>query len=204
MKKVTLFIALATLLWNCATDHLQPSQDAYQLDEEKSVALWKGRLRTGYSEEGVITVKSDQLVIENGTVVGGSFSLPVSSILSTSLPDSLKPVLVHHLQSADFFDMALHPTITYAITSVEPYSGSEGLAGSNVRVTGNLTILGKSNPVRFPAKMQVSHNQLTVEATLQIDRTQWGMLYSADPTLPDEKYILPAIDIHLKLVGNKQ
>ncbi|GAB3332624.1 hypothetical protein GCM10027299_39330 [Larkinella ripae] len=112
-------------------------------------------------------------------------------------------MLVHHLQTANFFDIALHPSITYTITSLVPYSGSEGLPGANYRVNGELTILGKTHPVNFPAKIQVSNRQLVVEAKLQIDRTQWGITNSSDPTLPDERYILPAIDIHLKLSGAK-
>lgn len=207
MKKITLFstVALAaTLVWNCTTDHLDPTQDAYQLDDTKSVAVWKGSLRTGYFEEGTIAVKSDQLTVLDGKVTGGSFTIPVSSIISTSLPDSIKPVLVHHLQSVDFFDMALHPSITYTITGIVPYSGSEGLAGANYQVTGILTMLGKTNPVSFPAKIQVVNNQLTVEATLKVDRTKWGITYSTDPTLPAERHILSDIAIHLKLAGSKK
>lgn len=206
MKKGSLFgaIALTTLLLNCTQDHLDPTQDAYRLDEKTSVAVWQGRLRTGYFEEGTIAVKSDALTVKDGQLTGGSFTIPVSSIISTSLPDSLKPVLVHHLQSADFFAMALHPNITYAITSLSPYSGSEGVAGANFQVNGNLTLLGKTNPVNFPARIDLNNGQLAVEATLKVDRTKWGMTYSADPALPDAQYILPEIDIHLKLAGNKQ
>ncbi|KAA9355203.1 YceI family protein [Larkinella humicola] len=205
MKKVRLFcaIALSSFLLNCTKDHLDPSQEQYQLDEKTSVAVWKGSLRTGYFEEGSIAVTSDALTVKDGKVTGGSFTIPVSSIVSTSLPDTLKPVLVHHLQSADFFNMALHPSITYTITSLEPYAGGEGVAGANYRVNGSLTMLGKTHPVNFPAKIALKDNQLAVEATLKVDRTQWGMTYSADPALPDAQYILPEIAIHLKLAGNK-
>ncbi|GAB3247140.1 hypothetical protein GCM10027347_02530 [Larkinella harenae] len=207
MKKALFgsLIAVAFSVWNCTmNDHLPPNSIAYQLDDTKSVAVWKGSLRTGYFEEGTIGVTSDWLAAKDGRIVGGSFTIPVSSIVSTSLPDSLKPVLVHHLQTADFFDMATHPNVTYAITSLEPYSGSDGIAGANFRVNGSLTLLGKSHPVSFPANIQLTGNQVTVEATLQIDRTKWGMLYSSDPALPDERYIKPAIDIHLKLAGHKK
>ncbi|MFD1141465.1 YceI family protein [Larkinella insperata] len=207
MKKVALLSAIAVLaagLWNCTTDHLDPSQEAYQLDETKSVAVWKGSQRTGNFNEGAITVKSDQLTVQNGQVTGGSFTIPVSSIVNYNLLDSLKPILVGHLQSADFFNMALHPNITYTITGIAPYAGSNGLAGSNYQVSGNLTMLGKTNPVVFPARIQLNDNQLTVEATLEVDRTNWGITYASDPALPDDHYILPNLGIHLKLFGNKK
>ncbi|GAB3897311.1 hypothetical protein GCM10028803_15670 [Larkinella knui] len=204
MKKVALFcgIALTTLLLNCTNDHLDPALDTYRLDET-SVAIWKGSLRTGYFNEGAITVQSDLLTVKDGKVTGGSFTIPVSSIVNYNLPDSLKHQLVHHLQSADFFNMALHPTITYTITSLAPYAGGAGIPGANYQVNGNLTMLGTTHPVNFPAKINLAANQLSVEATLTVDRTRWGITFSSDPALPDAQYILPDIDIHLKLAGNK-
>jgi polyisoprenoid-binding protein YceI len=207
MKKVTLLgaLALATLVWNCKPGPVDPTVDAYRLDDTKSVAEWKGSLRTGYFNDGAVTVKSDQLMVQDGKVTGGSFTIPVSSIVNFNLPtDAVKQQLVHHLQSADFFNMALHPNITYAITSVTPYSGGEGVAGANYQVNGNLTILGKTEALNFPAKIQVMNNQLAAEATLKVDRTKWGVNYASDSSLPDENYIMPNIDIHLKLAGNKQ
>ncbi|GAB3044237.1 YceI family protein [Spirosoma pulveris] len=207
MKKVTLFsiVTLSILLWNCKHDLIDPEVDAYKLDETKSVAEWKGSLRTGYFNNGAITVKSDQLMVQDGKVTSGSFTIPVSSIVNFNLPtEAVKEQLVHHLQSADFFNMALHPNMTYTITSVTPYSGEEGADGTNYQVNGSLTILGKTNAVNFPAKIQVANNQLTVDAMLQVDRTKWGVNYASDPSLPDEGYIQPNIDIHLKLSGSKQ
>lgn len=206
MKKVTLFstLALAGFLFNCTKDHLDPTQDTYQLDDTKSVAVWKGSQRTGYFNEGAITVKSDQLMVQDGKVTGGSFTIPVSSIVNYNLPDAQKPILVGHLQSADFFNMVLHPNITYTITSITPYTGNEGITGANYQVMGNLTILGKTNPVHFPAKIQVTNGQLAVEAILSVDRTKWGVNYASDHALSDEHYILPDIGLHLKLLGNKK
>lgn len=193
-------MALSALLWNCKTDAVESTD--YQLDDKKSVAEWKGHLKTGYFNEGSIAVKSDQLTVEEGKVMGGSFTIPVSSIVNFNLPaDSLKTMLVHHLQSPDFFNMALHPNITYKINQVVPYTGTDGIAGTNYQVKGALTMLGKTNEVNFPAKIQLNNNQLNVEASLKVDRTKWGINYAADPTLPAESYILPDIDIHLKLSG---
>ncbi len=205
MKKSILFglVALATLLWSCKNNSVDPGVDSYQLDEKTSVAIWKGYLKTGYFNEGAITVTSDQLTVQNGNVTGGSFTIPLASLVNYNLPDTLQHVLIHHLQSADFFNMAVNPNLTYTITSVAPYAGGKGIAGANYQVNGNLTMLGKVSPVNFPAKIQVKDNQLAVEATLSVDRTKWGVNYASDSTLPDEGYILPDVDIHLKLAGVK-
>jgi len=206
MNKVSLFFAIAflTIVWSCMTDHNTPSAVRYQLDETMSVAEWKGYLRTGYFNEGAISVQSQNLMVNDGKVASGSFTIPVSSIVNFNLPtDSIKHVLVHHLQSPDFFNMAMHPNLTYDITSVTPYSGTGGLMGANYQVNGSLMMLGQTNPVNFPARIDLVNNQILVDATLKIDRTKWGITYASDPSLPADGQILPDIDIHLKLTGNK-
>ena len=200
---IPVIFALGCFLCSCHSD--EPTAENYQLDEQKSVAEWKGYLRTGYFNEGAITVKSDRLIVKDGQVTGGSFTIPLSSIVNFNLPvDSIKQQLIHHLQSPDFFDMAMHPNLTYVITSVQLYNGSEGVPGATHLVGGELTMLGRSNLVEFPARIGLSNGQLTVDATLKVDRTKWGMNYAVDPNLPADQNILADIDIHLKLTGNQK
>lgn len=203
-NKIILAAALATFMWNC-TDHDPVTSNNYKLDD-KSVAEWKGYLKTGYFNAGTIAVESKNLVIQDGKVFSGSFSIPMSSIVNINLPtEELKHQLVHHLQSADFFNMALHPNATFNINDIKPYAGShvDDVAGANYLVNGTLTILGKSNPVSFPAKIDVAGNLLFVEGNVKFDRTRFGITFAGDPNLPAENYIEPLISIHLKLSGYK-
>ena len=204
-KQMIALIAAALLLWNCKENEIETSH--FELVPAQSVAEWKGFLKTGYFNNGTIDVISKSLVVQNGKVSGGSFTIPVSSIVNLNLPtEALKEQLVHHLQSADFFNMAMHPDISYSISDVTPYSGTtaEDVQGANYMVKGSLTILGKSNPVSFPAKIIVAENQLTVEANVKFDRTKWGITFASDPALPAENYIEPLVEMHLKLTGNKK
>ena len=205
MKKQFLtLLTLATLFTGC-TDHDEVITTHYHLDDT-SIAQWKGYLKTGYFNEGTIEVESNSLVIEEGKVKSGSFTIPLSSIVNLNLPtDELKHQLVHHLQSADFFDMALHPNVTFEIMSVAPYSGSapDVISGANFEVTGHLTLLGKSNPIKFPARIDLNGDSFKLEALTQFDRTLWGMDYATQPGLPDDASIKPGIDVHLKLSGKK-
>lgn len=205
-KQFFLFLIVAAAMWNC-TDHEVEVTKKYELDASKSVAQWKGYLKTGYFNEGTIAVKSESLVVSEGKVSGGSFTIPVSSIINLNLPvDSLKEMLVHHLQSPDFFNMALHPNVKYDITTVAPYSGSNvgDVTGANFLVSGSLTILGKSNAVSFPAKIDISDDSIYVEGKVKFDRTKFGINFASDPALPAENYIEPLIDVHLKLSGSKK
>lgn len=54
--------------------------------------------------------------------------------------DTREPKRDEHLRSADFFDVANHPTITFKSTKVEK-AGKDGL-----KVTGDLTIRGTTKP----------------------------------------------------------
>ncbi|WP_353720430.1 YceI family protein [Dyadobacter sp. 676] len=206
MKKQLLTLLTLAILSGSCTDHDEPTTSSNFHLDETSVAEWKGYLKTGYFNEGSIDVESNSLVIEAGKVKSGSFTLPLASIANFNLPtDELKHQLIHHLQSADFFNMALHPNVTFEILSVAPYSGSGAgtVSGANFEVTGHLTLLGKSNPVTFPARIDVNGDSFKLEALTQFDRTLWGMNYATEPGLPDDASIKPGIDVHLKLSGKK-
>ncbi|WP_254412141.1 YceI family protein [Dyadobacter diqingensis] len=204
-KKLLLLAAVPAFLWNC-TDHDLASSTKFTLNPQ-SVAEWKGFLKTGYFNNGTIAVESDDITVQDGRVKSGSFTIPVSSIINLNLPtEQVKEQLVHHLQSPDFFNMALHPDVTYNITDVKPYSGAkEGdVAGANYLVNGNLTILGKTNPVSFPAKIVIAGNLLSVEGNVKFDRTKWGITFATAPDLAPENYIEPMVEIHLQLSGEKK
>ncbi|MCE6987828.1 YceI family protein [Dyadobacter sp. CY323] len=202
--RIIAFIALSITLWNCTDHEMETTQ--FQLDGT-SVAEWKGYLKTGYFNEGSIAVKSESLVIRDGKVQSGSFTIPVSSIINFNLPtDEVKHQLVHHLQSPDFFNMVLHPNVTFEISSVAPFSGTgeNVVPGANYQVTGILTLLGKSNVIIFPAKIDVIGDSFKLDGLAPFDRTLFGMNYATEPNLPDDAAIKPVIDVHLKLSGKRK
>ena len=59
--------------------------------------------------------------------------------------DSREPKRDEHLRSADFLDVANHPTVTFRSTRVEAPAGPTG----DLRVTGDLTIRGTTRPVKL-------------------------------------------------------
>ena len=204
-KRIILLASMSAFFWNC-TDHDLQDSSKFSLNPQ-SVAEWKGFLKTGYFNNGTISVESENIDVRGGKVVGGSFNIPVASIINLNLPtEDIKEQLVHHLQSPDFFNMTLHPSVTYDISDVTPYTGKkEGdIAGANYLVNGTLMILGKKNPVSFPARIVVAGNLLSVEANVKFDRTKWGITFASDPNLAPENYIEPLVEIHLQLSGNKK
>ena len=105
------------------------------------------------------------------------------------------PQFDKHLQSADLFDAAKHPTIKFV-------SDKFSFNGDKVsEVSGQLTLLGKTAPVTLKAtqfncydspmlKREVCGGDF--EAT--IDRTQWGMNYGVEWGFPKNVRLVVQIE----------
>lgn len=90
-----------------------------------------------------------------------------------------------HLQSAELFDVAKHPTMKF-VSDKFVFNGDKVS-----KVEGQLTLLGKTGPVTLTAKQFACYENPMLkrevcggdfEAT--IDRTQWGMNYGVEWGFP--------------------
>jgi len=84
-----------------------------------------------------------------------------------------------HLRSADFLDVANHPTVTFKSTRVERAGGDD------LRVTGDLTIRGTTHPVTLtvdslaPAVTDPWGNtKRGATAHARINRKDWGLRWN--------------------------
>ena len=75
------------------------------------------------------------------------------------------------LRSAKVFDVANHPDITYTVDGMQP--ASEG-----ARVTGSLTVHGRTRPVSFDAKVSVTGEEVHIDAEVPVNRADFGLTYS--------------------------
>lgn len=200
MKKtfLSLLVISTTLIMSCEDEIV--INKTYSLEENQSSIIWKGYSPVLY-HDGSFDVKSENIKLVDGKIKSGTFTIPIISIKNFDLPDEVKPVLLEHLKSADFFNMAMYPNATFEITKVEEKSNAEG--DRNSIITGDFTMLGNTHSISFPAIIKSESNKLKINADLRIDRTKWGMNYAADPSL-GEHQILPEVDIKLSLIGNQQ
>ena len=95
--------------------------------------------------------------------------------------DTREPKRDEHLRSADFFDVANHPTVTFRSTRVEAPRGLQGA----IRVTGDLTIRGVTRPVTLdvealePAIRDPWGNERRgVNARARVNRKDWGLKWN--------------------------
>ncbi len=142
-----------------------------------SMVKWSGS-KIAATHTGTLSVTSGNIDVSNGKVTGGKFMIDMSSLSVTDLEAGKgKEKLEGHLKSKDFFDVGSNPTSIFEITSIT--------AGN---VTGNLTMMGMTKSVTFPADVQVTDNGVSVATSdFTINRTDWGLKYGSASFFNDLK-----------------
>ena len=135
---------------------------------ENSKVVWKGYKVTG-SHEGTIAIKSGFLNFNTDQLIGGEFTIDMTTISSTDLEGEYKGKLDGHLKSADFFGVENFPTAKLVFTEVKS-SGK-----NSYEVSGNITIKNITEPVSFD--LSVYGNK--ANAALKIDRSKFDVRYGS-------------------------
>jgi polyisoprenoid-binding protein YceI len=93
--------------------------------------------------------------------------------------------LTGHLKSEDFFNVAKFPESSFELTGLK--AASEG----SYQVSGNLTIMGNSKNITFPATASVTDGKAKIHAKFDINRKDFGIVYAgkADDLIRDEVVI---------------
>jgi polyisoprenoid-binding protein YceI len=163
---------------------------SYNVNMETSKLSWKGEMLGVYSHTGNIKMSAASLKMAGGAVTAGSFTIDMKSMVPTDSgynKEKTPEMLVGHLSSPDFFDVATNPTSTFEIKSVE---------GNTIK--GMLTVRGKSNEETI-TDVVVSPNgkDVNVKGKLTFDRQKYGVAYKAtmkDMVLSDN--IMIEIDLN--------
>lgn len=90
-----------------------------------------------------------------------------------------------HLRGSDFLHSSKYPDITFNLTGFEATGENTG------KVTGDLSMLGQTNPVTVDvtlnksAEYPIGHEEFTlgISAETKLRRSDWGMTYGLDPAL---------------------
>lgn len=167
------------------------------IDASTSNIEWVGTKVSGY-HSGEIKIKSGELLVDDGNLVGGNFTIDMPSMTVTGpdgVSEEMNQKLLGHLKSGDFFEVEKHPEATFTITSVAPFTGSVNeqedarqasiseykVANPTHTISGNLNIKGINKNISFPAKLDVTENKISALAKFNIDRTEWNIIYPGQP-----------------------
>jgi polyisoprenoid-binding protein YceI len=173
-------IALAVIV---AVSTLTASaQTTKKVDVSKSKVLWLAK-KVGGQHSGDITLKEGSLIFKGSKIVGGNFTVDMTTINTTDLEGEWKGKLDGHLKADDFFGTDANPTATLVFKTI-------GVKSKNTyTVVADLTIKGKTAPVTF----DLVANKGVANAKLMVDRTKYDIKYGsknfgalADKAIDDE------------------
>ena len=168
------------------------------VDVAASRVKWTGTMLNVKRHFGTVTLTDAQLTVKGPLVTGGSF---VADLGSINLEDAgeyqynpegsdknTQSMLIGHLKSADFFDVANHPQATFEITRVEGNTAY-----------GNLSIRGNTHEEKV-TDINVTDENGTVTATgkLTFDRQKYDVAWGTgakDFVLNDD------IELEISLAG---
>jgi K(+)-stimulated pyrophosphate-energized sodium pump len=147
----------------------------YTINAEEAKLEWVGK-KVGGQHNGTVNFASGNLIVENGVLTGGEFTVDMTSIVCLDIPadDESNAKLVGHLKSADFFGVDSFPQAKMMITRVET------IEGNSYKVTANLTIKNITNEVNFVTRIvQMGDEVVMAEASFNVDRTKYGIKFKS-------------------------
>jgi polyisoprenoid-binding protein YceI len=216
-KLLILSVAIIAMLSSCANNpegdqaSVSAAEEAaamqgesMSLDLAASTITFLGTKPVG-EHYGTFKVSEGALMAKEGKVVGGEFTIDITSLQITDEGgESYKENLEGHLLSEDFFKAEEFPAANFVITSVTEISDEAAAASkvenANYLVSGNLTLRDTTNNITFPARIEMGEEGLRAVANFNIDRTWWKMHYGNDQSLGD-KFIRPEVNIGLDIVA---
>ena len=125
---------------------------------------------------------------------------PGQSIVSISIDTSSvvtdEDDLTHHLKTPDFFDVAKYPKATFVSTKIEPNAAN----GATHSVTGNFDLHGIKKSISFPATIQITPTNVSVNADFAINRQDFKLAYpgKADDLIKDGVVIKLTLNVPRK------
>jgi len=138
----------------------------WTLDTARSEVRLKSRSMWGLAPvKGVF-----REVTGNGTVSAAGEVTGTITVAARSV-DTKNKKRDEHLRSADFFDAANHPDITFTVDGIKPGNGG-------VRVTGGLTVRDQTRPVSFDATVSSADGETWLDGEIQVNRADFGLTWN--------------------------
>ncbi len=137
---------------------LDPGQSSIQLNNRSMWGL--------VPVNGVFREVSGTGTVSPDGEVSGTITVAAASI------DTRNARRDKHLRSADFFDTARHPDITFTADGIRP-------SDQGVAVTGMLTVRDRTRPVSFDAAASVAGDgEIWLDAEVDVNRAEFGITWN--------------------------
>ena len=160
-----------------------------KLNISESTLNWEGKKITGSGHNGLLKFEKGNVVLDDGKIISGVFSVDMTSLSCEDLTGKGKNSLENHLKSDDFFAVAKHSTASLVIETVV-----------NNTASGILTIKNISHPVIF----SITKSNEGYTADLVFDRSKYDVKYASGSFFKNlgDKLILNEIELSANLKFN--
>lgn len=150
----------------------------YELDLTQSRVEWTGRNLIN-KHWGQVAISSGFVDFKQGMPVSGGATIDMRRITCTDLASSdLHDVLIHHLESDDFFDVSRFPIALYSFHRAERISECPGCP--NLKLHGQFTLKAVTHPIVIDATAGFTpEGKAALQASFSLNRTQWDVLYGS-------------------------
>jgi polyisoprenoid-binding protein YceI len=175
---------------------LAAMEKTYVIDPSQSTVRWRGVMLGVKSHHGTVGLVEGKFSVKGPQLTAGAFKADLNTIApldSAYAPDDAKQgtrsMLVGHLKSDQFFDVANFPDATLNVTEVKGNTA-----------TANFTVRGKTNTETIENIVITEENGVAkATGTLTFDRQKYGVAWSSgskDAVLSDN------IELTVELTGN--
>ncbi|MBK6882223.1 MAG: YceI family protein [Flavobacteriales bacterium] len=174
------------------------AEHTYLVDVANSKVMWTGTMLGIKSHHGTINLTEGKVSVQGGKLTAGSFTVDMTSMapLDTNYAadgakQGTRSMLIGHLQSPDFFDVADHPTATFEITGSDMTSAG-----------GKLTVRGTSDEEKVTDIVITEENgMLKATGKIGFDRQKYGAKWAS----PMKDMVLNnVIELTVELTGTVQ
>lgn len=153
----------AMLLLLMGTVALAAAENIVPLDTKASVLKWTGHAEVGtYAPSGTLALREGEVRFEKNSFRGAHVLIDMNSMTQDNTD------LLHHLKSADFFDVEHYPT---SAIDIERFAGG--------KVYGTLTIRGKATPFESLVALTPTGDHFVITGAVSLDRTKYGIVYNS-------------------------
>jgi polyisoprenoid-binding protein YceI len=144
------------------------SAQTVKVDASNSSINWLAKKVTG-QHSGIVNLKDGALVFKGKKLVGGTFTVDMTSLTATDITGEYQGKLNGHLKADDFFSTEKFPTSTLVFKKI-------GAKAKGVyTVTADLTIKGITKPVTFDLATTAN----TATTKFNVDRTKYEIQYNS-------------------------
>jgi polyisoprenoid-binding protein YceI len=150
------------------------AQSTWTIDPAHSAAQFQVKHLMISTVRGEFTKMSGKVTFD-----GKNYStLKAEAVIRTASINTREPKRDDHLRSADFFDAAAHPTITFKSKQVQD------VRGNKFKLAGDLTIRGVTKPIVLDVeatpivKGMNNEKRIGAQATAKLNRQDFGVKWN--------------------------